>query len=113
MNLATEQLISRLNLMLQHYHTPSNLSKDLDVLLKLLQLQIGHHKNPLSLDFDKWGHLAPLSWTKMLWRSLHHYQVVGVHIKYDDIPLPRVKDQLVMEVIMASNSSKAELQSLN
>ena len=111
-NLATEQLISRLNLMLQHYHTPSTLSKKLDVSLKLLQLQIGHHKNPLSLDFDTWGHLAPLSWTKMLWRSLRHYQV-GIHIKYDDIPYPRGKDQLVMEVIMASMSSKAAVQSLN
>jgi hypothetical protein len=33
-NLATEQLIGRLNLMLQHYHTPSSLSKKLDALLK-------------------------------------------------------------------------------
>ncbi len=44
LNLAMEQLIGRLNLMLQHYHTPSNLSKKLDVSLKLLQLQVGSHK---------------------------------------------------------------------
>ena len=48
----------------------------------------------------------------MLWRSLRYYQV-GIHIKYDDIPYPRGKDQLVMEVIMASISSKAAVQSLN
>jgi len=111
-SLATEQLIGRLNLMLQHYHTPSNLSRKLDVSLKYLQLQIGSNRNPLSLDFDKWGHLAPLSWTKMLWRSLDHFQV-EIYMKYDEILFPREKDQLVMDIIMTTTSNKSVVQSLN
>jgi len=75
-NLATEQLIGRINLMMQHYHTPSTLSKKLDASLKYLQLQVGTNSNPLILDYSKWGHLAPLSWTKMLWRSLQYYIIL-------------------------------------
>jgi hypothetical protein len=112
LNLATEQLIGRLNLMLQHYHTPSNLSKKMDVSLKLLQLQVGSHKNPLSLDYDKWGYLAPLSWTKILWRYLQHYQV-EIHMKYNNKLFPREKNQLVMEMISSVTSSKAAVLSLN
>jgi len=111
-NFATEQLIGRLNLLMQHYHTPSNLSKKLDVSLKYLQLQIGTNRNPLLLDYDVWGHLAPRSWTKMLWRSLQHYKV-DIYMKYDDIPMPREKDQLIMDIITATISSKAAVQSLN
>jgi hypothetical protein len=37
-NLATEQLISRVNLMMQHYHTPSTLSRKLDTSIGYLQL---------------------------------------------------------------------------
>ena len=65
-NLATEQLIGRLNLMMQHYHTPSTLSKKLDASLKYLQLQVGTNSNPLMMDYSTWGHLAPLSWTPTL-----------------------------------------------
>jgi len=111
-NLATEQLISRLNLLMQHYHTPSNLSKKLDISLKYLQLQVGTNKNPLLLNYDLWGHLAPLSWTKMLWRSIQHFQV-DLHMKYEEIPYPREKDQVIMEIIISRTSSKSAVQSLN
>ena len=87
-NLATEQLISRVNLMMQHYHTPSTLSRKLDASIGYLQLQVGSNQNPLTLNFDKWGYLAPLSWGKMLWRSLNHFNV-ELYMKYDIIPLPR------------------------
>ncbi len=36
--LFTEQLISRINTFFQHYHTPSNISKKLDMFLRYLQL---------------------------------------------------------------------------
>ena len=111
-NLATEQLIGRINMMMQHYHTPSNLSRKLDISLKYLQLQVGTNKNPLILDYNEWGHLAPLSWTKMLWRSLK-YHSVDIYMKYETIPLPRENDKLVMEIIKERISSKAALQSLN
>jgi hypothetical protein len=38
-NLPMEQLVGRINLMMQHYHTPSNLSRKLDVSLNYQQLK--------------------------------------------------------------------------
>merc|ERR1712086_1075303 len=77
--LATKQLIERLNLLLQHYNTGSSLSKKLDVSIRYLQLQLGTNICPLDLPYDTWSYLAPLSWVKMLWRTL---QVSGftVHL---------------------------------
>lgn len=100
--------------MMQHYHTSSNLSRKLDVLLKYLQLQVGTNKHPLTLDYIKWGHLATLSWTKMLWRSFRHHNI-DLYMKYKEIPPPRENDILVVEVIkiMARLPSKTAVQSLN
>jgi hypothetical protein len=66
-NLPMEQLICRVNMLMQHYHTSTNLSRKLDALLRYLQLQLGTPHNPFLLDYAVWGHLAPLSWVKMLW----------------------------------------------
>ena len=105
-NLATEQLISRVNMLMQHYHTPTNLSRKLDASIRYLQLQIGHNKNPLHLDYNTWGHLAPLSWAKMLWRSLQYYRV-SQHMEYKEIPYPRERDKVVMDIIVAENLTRA------
>jgi hypothetical protein len=111
-NLATEQLISRVNLMMQHYHTPSTLSRKLDASIGYLQLQVGSNQNPLTLNFDKWGYLAPLSWGKMLWRSLNHFNV-ELYMKYDIIPLPREHDVLVVTIIMSTGMSQQWVSSMN
>ena len=87
-SLAMEQLISRVNILMQHYHTPTHLSRKVDASIRYLQLQLGQNKNPFHLDYDTWGHLAPLFWAKMRWRSLQYYQV-RLHMKYKDIPYPR------------------------
>ncbi len=63
-SLPTKQLISRDNMLFQHYHVSKNLSWKLGASLRYLQLQLGTPQNPLMLDFMKWGHLAPLSWVK-------------------------------------------------
>ena len=60
-HLPTEQLICRINMLLQHYHTSTALSKKLDASFRFLQLQLGTPYNPLTLPFEQWGHLAPLS----------------------------------------------------
>ena len=77
----TEQLIERLNLLLQHYNSGSAIGNKLDHSLALLQLQLGTNVCPLDLDYDEWSKFAPVSWIKMLWRTL---QVSGfeVHLKY-------------------------------
>jgi len=66
-SLPVEQLICRVNMLMQHYHTSTSLSKKLDASLRYLQLQLGTPHNPLLLDYNAWGHLAPLSWVKRLW----------------------------------------------
>ena len=95
-NLVTEQLIERLNLLLQHYKAGSSLSGKLDASLAYLQIQLGVNVCPLDLEYDRWHYLAPLSWIKMLWRTL---QVTGfeIHLDYDEIRLPRKRDFVLME----------------
>ena len=87
-NIVTEQLIERLNLLLQHYKTCSSLSRKLDASIAYLQLQLGVNTCPFDLDYEDWHYMAPLSWVKMLWRTL---QVTGfeLHLKYESIPFPR------------------------
>jgi hypothetical protein len=63
-SLAREQIISRINTLFQHYHTPSNISKKMDMSVLYLQLQLGMPHNHFTLDYNKWGYLAPLSWVR-------------------------------------------------
>jgi hypothetical protein len=100
LSVPAEQLICRINMLLQHYHTSTNLSRKLDSSLRYLQLQLGMPHNPITLDYDKWGHLAPLSWVKMLWRLLHHFNV-------------HQRDQVVMELIFGKNIDKNTIRSLS
>jgi hypothetical protein len=66
LSLPTEQLISRVNMLMQHYHASTNLGRKLDASLRYLQLQLRTPHNPLTLDYAKWGQLSPLCWVKML-----------------------------------------------
>jgi hypothetical protein len=50
-SLPIEQLISRVNMFLQHYHVFTNLSKKLNASLRYLQLQLGTPHNPLTMDY--------------------------------------------------------------
>jgi hypothetical protein len=86
-HLPTEQLICRINMLLQHYHTSMALSKKLDASFRYLQLQLGTPYNPLTLPFKKWGYLAPVSWVKMLWQSLDTFNI-QLHMKYPTLPFP-------------------------
>ena len=70
MNFCTEQFIERMLLLLQHYHSGSSLSMKLDASMAYLQLQLGTNICPFDLDYERWGHFAPLSWTKMMWKTL-------------------------------------------
>jgi hypothetical protein len=93
LSVATEQLICRINMLLQHYHTSTNLSRKLEASLRYFQLQLGTPHNPITLDYDKWGHLAPLSWVKKVWRSLHHF-IIHLYMECATIPSPRERDQV-------------------
>jgi hypothetical protein len=112
LSVPTEQLICRINMLLQHYYTSTNLSRKLDTSLRYLQLQLGTPHNPITLDYNKWGHLAPLSWVKMLWRLIHHFNI-HLHMECASIPLPRERDQVVMELIIGKNLDKNTIRSLS
>ena len=60
-NLAIEQLIERLNLLLQHCSTFTPISNKLNASLRYLQLQLGTKECPLDLPYEEWAYLAPLS----------------------------------------------------
>jgi hypothetical protein len=85
--LAMEQLINRINTFFEHYHTLPIISKKLDMSLWYLQLQLGMTCNPFTLDYNKWGYLAPLSWAKMLW-CLHQHFNITLYIDYPTIQQP-------------------------
>lgn len=77
-------------MLLQHYHTLSSLSKKLDASFQFLQLQLGTPNNPLTLSFDKWGHLAPLSWVVLYGRFQHStsYEILAPTITQRTGPGP-------------------------
>jgi hypothetical protein len=106
-----EQLISRVNMLMQHYHTSSNLSRKLDASLGYLQFQLGTPGNPLELDFNVWGYLAPLSWVKMLWKSLYHFNI-HLQMAYPIIAIPRERDQVVMERFFSESLDAPTIRSL-
>jgi hypothetical protein len=112
LSIPTEQLICRINMLLQHYHMSTNLSRKLDASLRYLQLQLGVPHNPLTLDYNKWGHLALLHWVKMLWRSLHHFNI-HLHMECQPILLPRERYQVVMELIVGKTLTKNTIRSLS
>jgi hypothetical protein len=99
-DLPTEQLISKVNMLFHHYHASTNLSKKLDASLAHLQLQLGTPYNPFTLDYNKWGYLAPLSWTKILWKLLNKFDIM-LYMTYSPIPFPRERDQVIMEIIFS------------
>ena len=90
-------------MLMQHYHTSTNVSKKLDASLQYLQLQLGTPHNPLLLDYAVWGHLAPLSWVKMLWRTLNHF----------DIAPPRERDLVLMDIFASRDLDREAVLSLN
>ena len=56
--------------------------------------------------------MAPLSWVKMLWRTL---RVTGfqVHLKYGEWPDPRRGDVVVMKFAMSMGLDKENLRSMS
>ena len=111
-NLPVEQLICRVNMLMQHYHTSTNLSKKLDASLRYLQLQLGTPHNPFLLDYAAWGHLAPLSWVKMLWRTLHYFDI-HLYMAYPSIAPPRERDLVLMEIFESLDLSRETVLRLN
>jgi hypothetical protein len=111
-DLPTEQLISRVSMFFQHYHVSTNLSKKLDVLLGYLQLQIETPSNPFLQDYNKWGNLAPLSWVKMLWKSLHHFEIT-LQMKFPTIAPPQESNKVIMDIVFEHHLNTIKVARLN
>ncbi len=111
-SLPTKQLISHINMLFQHYHVSTNRSRKLDTLLQYLQLQLGTPQNPLSLDFTKWGQLALLSWVKMLWKSLHHFNI-QLYMTFSMFPNPHEQDHIIMDIFFANDLGPDIIKSLS
>ena len=92
--------------------TGSVLSKRLSTALAYLQLQIGTNVCPFDLEYDLWSFAAPLSWVKMLWRTLHS-SGFELHLEYHVIPIPRVRDRVLMEFFMEHEKDVNVLKSLS
>jgi len=98
-------------LLLEHYRTGLVLSKKLDASLAYLQLQLGTNVCPFDLDYDNWGYFAPLSWTKMLWRTLS-VSGFSLHLEYEMMASPRVGDKVVADMFQEYSADKDILTSL-
>jgi hypothetical protein len=110
--LVIEQLISRVNMFFQHYHVSTNLSKKLNASLGYLQLQVGMPQNPFTQDYSRWGKLAPLSWVKMLWKSLHYFDKTLL-MSFPTIVPPWKRNQVIMEIIFSQNFNFTEITWIN
>jgi hypothetical protein len=91
---------------------PQLLVGNLDASLRYLQLQLGTPQNLLMLDFTKWGHLAPLSWVKMLWKSLHHFNI-QLYVSFPMIPNPREQGQVIMDIFFLQDLGSDNIKSMN
>jgi hypothetical protein len=112
-DLATEQLISRVNMFFQHYHISTNLSKKLNASRGYLQLQVSTPQNPFTQDYSRWGKLGPLSWVKMLlWKSLYYFDIT-LHMLFPTIAPPQEHDQVIMEIIFSQNFDFTEITRIN
>ncbi len=101
-----------MNAFFQHYHVSTNLSKKLNASLGYLQLQVGTPHKPFTQDYSRWGKLAPLSWVKILWKSLHYFDIT-VHMLFPMTTLPRECNQVIMEIIFSQNFNFTEITWIN
>jgi hypothetical protein len=99
-------------MLFQHYNVSTNLSKKLGASFDYLQLQLGTPYNPFTLDYTKWGDLAPLLWTIFLWKSLHKFDTT-LCMAYPSIPFPRERDKVIMEIILSNNLAFSVVKSIS
>jgi len=73
---------------------------------------VGVNVNPLTISYDIYGSLATTCWVKTLWEKLWVYRF-QVTMDYPDIPFPREKDALMVDLFRSAGWKGEELRSLN
>jgi hypothetical protein len=96
----------------QHNYVSTNHSKKLDASLGFFQLQVSTQHNPFTQDYSKWVELAPLSWVKMLWKSLHYVNLT-LYMSFPTIKPPRECDQVIMEIILSQYLDLTKIARIN
>ena len=111
-SLPIEATIGSINAFLQHYGTETALGLYLRASLENLQLELGVSSCPLEYDYEKWGSLATNSWVKALWERIHRYKI-KIDIDYESLPMPRERDECIMERFMREKVPEKELVAIN
>ena len=67
---------------------------------------------PFKYDFKVWGGLATKSWIKSLWERIHRFNI-KIDLDYDAFPMPRERDECIMERFVREKVAGKELASIN
>jgi hypothetical protein len=111
-NLAVEQFIAWMEILLQHYGAGFTTSKKLRASLEALQLEIGCAGNPLSKEYAVLGLLATEGWVKAVWECASYYGY-KVALDYPTERAARTNDRSLMSIFLDRGKHGKELISLN
>ena len=111
-SLATESVIARMNLFLQHWDNPAPIGQTLRACMEAIQLQCGFQGCPLSESFYPMGEICDHSWITSFWEVVDRYKLHLV-LDYDILQLPRENDQMLMRMAIQLGYSIDVLRSIN
>jgi len=111
-NLAIEQFIGWMNMLLQHYGSPTTVGLKLSASLEALQLELGCLGNPLSEHYGNIGILATPCWLVAIWERVHSYKF-PVYLNYPTLKLPRSNDICLVSIFLQEGYKGMELRRLN
>ncbi len=86
-NLAIEQFIGWIKIMLQQFNTATKLSQKITASIKALQLKVYGRGNPKNKNYAEQGLLATDCWVKAVWECTHHYNFC-IYLNYLTQHLP-------------------------
>ena len=86
-NVAIEQCIGWINMLLQHYGTTTTVGLKCMASLEALQLELGCLGNPLEENYVVKGILATPCWMVAIWERLQHYKF-SLYLNYKPVQLP-------------------------
>ncbi len=111
-NLAIEQFIGWIKIMLHHFHTATTLSQMITASIEALQLEVGCGGNLMNENYAEGGLLATDYWVKAVWECAHHHNFC-IHLNYQTQHLPRQQHQELVDIFLEHNIKGKDLMSLN
>jgi hypothetical protein len=111
-DLATEAVIARLNIFLQHWDNPAPIGKAMRASMEALQLEVGCLGCPLFEPFYPMGQICTHSWLRSFWEAVQYFRI-QVEIDYPVIPIPRDNDIPIMDIGKQWGLTTASMLSIN